>query len=46
VGLDEPLAAVSSLLEGRYKIVPGLYVAIRGDRLDFSKVPGPAGLAE
>jgi hypothetical protein len=44
--LQEPLVAWSSLVEGRYKILPGLYVAVRGDRLDFSKVPGRAGLTE
>lgn len=42
--LREPLVAVSSLIEGRYKIMPGLYVAMRGDRLDFSKVSGRNGL--
>ncbi len=42
--LGEPLIAVSSLIEGRYKIGPGLYVAARGDRLDFSKIAGSAGL--
>ena len=44
--LAEPLAAISSLIEGRYKIAPGFYVAMRGDRLDFSKVRGTAGLIE
>ena len=44
--LDEPLAAISSLVEGRYKIAPGFYVAMRGDRLDFSKVRGSASVAE
>ena len=44
--LGEPLIAVSSLVEGRYKIGPGLYVAMRGDRLDFSKVRGSGGFAE
>jgi hypothetical protein len=44
--LREPLVAVSSLLEGRYKIAPGWYVAVRGDRLDFSKVRGSNGVAE
>jgi hypothetical protein len=44
--LDEPLVAISSLIEGRYKIGPGLYVAMRGERLDFSKVRGSTGLAE
>ena len=44
--LDEPLSTISSLIEGRYKIGPGLYVAVRGDRLDFSKVRGTLGLSE
>ncbi len=44
--LDEPLAAISSLIEGRYKIGPGLYVAARGERLDFSAVRGERGLTE
>ena len=46
VDFREPLVAWSSLIEGRYKIMPGLYVAMRGDRLDFSKVRGRAGPAE
>jgi hypothetical protein len=44
--LNEPLVAISSLIEGRYKIGPGLYVAMRGDRLDFSKIRGERGLNE
>jgi hypothetical protein len=44
--LTEPLVAISSLIEGRYKISPGFYVAMRGDRLDFSKVRGSAGVVE
>jgi hypothetical protein len=44
--LAEPLLAISSLIEGRYKIKPGFYVAMRGDRLDFSKVRGDGGLVE
>jgi len=44
--LDEPLTTISSLLEGRYKISPGLYVAARGERLDFSKIRGERGVAE
>jgi len=44
--LGEPLVAVSSLIEGRYKIGPGLYVALRGDRLDYSKIRGTAVQAE
>ncbi len=44
--LTEPLAAISSLIEGRYKVAPGLYVAMRGDRLDFSRITGSAGVTE
>lgn len=43
--LDEPLVAISSLLEGRYKLAPGLYVAMRGERLDFSRIRGSRGTA-
>jgi hypothetical protein len=31
---------VSSLIEGRYKIRPGLYAAARVDRLGFSEITG------
>ena len=44
--LSEPLVAISTLIEGRYKIAPGFYVALRGDRLDFSTVRGERGTAE
>jgi len=44
--LTEPIVAVASLLEGRYKIAPGLYAAVRGERLDFSAIRGTAGLTE
>jgi hypothetical protein len=44
--LADPLVAISSLIEGRYKIMPGLYVALRGDRLDFSKIRADRGLVE
>lgn len=44
--LGEPLVAIATLIEGRYKIAPGLYVAARGDRLDFSAVRGSTGLTE
>lgn len=44
--LAEPLVAYSSLIEGRYKIAPGFFVAVRGDRLDFSKIRGTAGPIE
>ncbi len=38
--LDSDLVATSSLIEGRYKIAAGLYVAVRGDRIDFNQVLG------
>ena len=41
--LTEPLVATSMLVEGRYKIAPGLYVAVRGDRLDFGRITGAEG---
>ena len=39
-----PLRAVSTSVEGRYKIAPGLYVAARVDHLGFSEVDTSAGL--
>lgn len=41
--LQEPLIAVASLVEGRYLVAPGFYVAARGDRLDFSTIGGSSG---
>ena len=41
--LTEPLVATSMLVEGRYKIAPGLYLAMRGDRLDFGRITGAEG---
>jgi hypothetical protein len=41
--LHEPLVATSMLVEGRYKIAPGLYVAARGDRIDFGWITGAQG---
>lgn len=41
--IAEPLVATSMLLEGRYKIAPGFYLALRGDRMDFSKISGERG---
>lgn len=34
------LIATSALIEGRYKVAPGLYLALRGDRIDFSEILG------
>jgi hypothetical protein len=41
--LELPLRAVSASVEGRYKIVPGLYVAARADHLAFSEIAGNVG---
>jgi hypothetical protein len=38
--LDLPLRAVSTSIEGRYKIRPGLYAAARVDHLGFSDITG------
>jgi hypothetical protein len=38
--LDDPLTAIGTSLEGRYKIAPGLYAAARLDHLGFSEVTG------
>lgn len=40
--VGRPLAATALLVEGRYKLVPGLAVAARAERLDFSRVRGTA----
>jgi len=41
--LLEPLVATSMLIEGRYKLAPGLYLAARGDRIDFSRITSRSG---
>jgi hypothetical protein len=38
--LQLPLRAVSLMAEGRYKVLPGLYVAGRVDHLGFSEITG------
>jgi len=38
--LRMPLSAVSTSVEGRYKLRPGLYAAARYDRLGFSEIAG------
>jgi hypothetical protein len=38
--LDLPLGSVAVSIEGRYKIMPGLYAAARADHLGFSEVSG------
>jgi hypothetical protein len=38
--LPQPLRSFSTSIEGRYKIVPGVYAAARFDHLGFSEVTG------
>jgi hypothetical protein len=38
-----PLRATATSIEGRYKIVPGLYAAARFDHLGFSEIAGTGG---
>ena len=40
VGIDSPLGAVATSVEGRYKIIPGLFAAARFDHLGFSEITG------
>ena len=41
--IDGPLRAFGIDVEGRYRIRPGLYAALRVDHLGFSRVAGSAG---
>lgn len=41
--LDGPLAALAAHVEARYRVLPGLYVAARAERLGFSRISGSAG---
>jgi hypothetical protein len=41
--IDSPLEALGLMLEARYKILPGLYVAARFDRLAFSSIETSRG---
>lgn len=34
------VTATSTLIEGRYKVAAGLYLAVRGDRIDYTEVLG------
>ena len=40
---DETLGATSVLVEGRYRILPGIQLAARAERLGFERVQAPAG---
>jgi len=42
--LDQPLVAISGRVEGRYRLWPGLSLAARGERMDFSRVRAATGL--
>ncbi len=42
--IDQPLRALATYVEGRYKLRPDLYVAARADHLGFSDVFGSSGL--
>ncbi len=41
--IDAPLRALATYVEGRYKVMPGVYVAGRIDHLGFSSVTGSRG---
>ena len=41
--IDTPLQALSTYVEGRYKLRPGLYLAARLDHLGFNDIVGSAG---
>ena len=41
---DEALGASAVLVEGRYRVFPGVQVAARAERLGFSRLATPAGL--
>lgn len=41
--LDLPLRAVATSVEGRYRLRPGLYTALRVDHLGFSEITGTGG---
>jgi hypothetical protein len=41
----DPLSAVATSIEGRYKLTPGFYTAARFDHLGFSTVTGTTGSA-
>jgi hypothetical protein len=41
--INEPLGVLAIDVEGRYKILPGLYAAARFGRLDFGRITGSAG---
>ena len=43
--VDGPLVALSTLVEGRYRVLPGLYFAARGESINFGRINGTARTA-
>jgi hypothetical protein len=41
--IDRPLRATTIFVEGRYRVLPGVYGALRVERLGFSTITGSAG---
>jgi hypothetical protein len=41
--IEEPLGATATTIEVRYRLRPGLHVAARGERLDFTRITGSGG---
>ncbi len=44
--VEDPVDALSAFLETRYRLIPGLYVAGRLDRLTFSDITSRSGQGE
>jgi hypothetical protein len=44
--IDRPLDAVAMLVEARYRLLPGVHAAIRGERIEFNEFTGSARRAE
>lgn len=42
-GIESPLRAIATSVEGRYRLRPGLYAAARADRMTFNEIRGSAG---
>jgi hypothetical protein len=42
--VPEPLDLTSFLVEGRYRILPGVQVAARAEHLSFDRIPVPGGM--
>jgi hypothetical protein len=40
--IDAPLVALSVMVEGRYRLAPGFYLAARGEEISFGQIGGAA----